>query len=96
MSYQKLKINSNCVGGRHHSGTISIEGEITKTGQKLLLANCPQCKNKSMVVGDNTIEVGGPGKCFKNIGKSFAVAGKKRLQLKSNFLEKLWRLQQKR
>ena len=33
---QKLKINSNCVGDRHYSGTNNIRGFITSKGTKML------------------------------------------------------------
>ena len=54
MSSQKLKFetNSYCVGGKHHSGTKNISGEITlnkKTGReiKLLVGQCSICNKKN-------------------------------------------------
>ena len=43
MSSEKFKTNSYCVGARHHSSTISIEGDITETGHKILIGECVQC-----------------------------------------------------
>ena len=83
MNSNKFKTNSYCVGGKHHSGTKTITGEIThnkKTGReiKLLVGKCMVCnKKKSMIVSDNTIEAEGLGSFFKNLGKISAKAGKK-------------------
>ena len=85
MSSQNLKFetNSYCVGGKHHSGTKNISGEITinkKTNKeiKLLVGKCMVCnRKKSMIVSDNTIKAEGLGSFFKNLGKISAKAGKK-------------------
>ena len=85
MSSQKLKFetNSYCVGGKHHSGTKNISGEITinkKTNKeiKLLVGKCMVCnRKKSMIVSDNTIKAEGLGSFFKNLGKIPAKAGEK-------------------
>ena len=85
MSSQKLKLetNSYCVGGKHHSGTKNISGEITinkKTNKeiKLLVGKCMVCnRKKSMIVSDNTIKAEGLGSFFKNLGKISSKAGKK-------------------
>ena len=77
MTSQKLKFetNSYCVGGKHHSETTNISGEITvnkKTGReiKLLVGKCVVCnRKKSMIVSDNTIKAEGLGSFFKNLGK---------------------------
>ena len=37
MSHKKFEPNGYCVGGRQWSATISIENEVTKTGQKYSL-----------------------------------------------------------
>ena len=34
MSHQKVETISHCFGGRHYSGTVSIQTDITKTGRK--------------------------------------------------------------
>ena len=52
MSFQKFKINSYCVGGRHDSSTSNITGDITinkKSGKevKLLVGQCSICKKKN-------------------------------------------------
>ena len=78
-----LKNDSYCVGGRHRSGTINIEGEITfnkKTGKeiKLLVGKCVVCnKRKSMIVSDSVIQAEGLGDFFKNLGKTSVKVGKK-------------------
>ena len=83
MNLQKFQSNSYCIGGKHHSGTKNITGDITsnkKTGKqiKLLVGQCLICdRKKSMIVSDNTIKAEGLGDFFKNLGKLSARAGKK-------------------
>ena len=83
MSFQKFKPNSYCVGGRHHSSTSNITGDITinkTTGKevKLLVGKCVICnRKKTMIVSDNVIQAEGLGDFFKNLGKISAKAGKK-------------------
>ena len=83
MNFQKFQSNSYCVGGKHHSGTKNITGDITvnkKTGKqiKLLVGQCLICdRKKLMIVSDNTIQAEGLGNFFKNLGKISAKAGKK-------------------
>ena len=83
MSFQKIKNDSDCVGGRHKSGTKYIVGEITfnkKSGKeiKLLVGKCVICdKRKSMIVSDNVIQAEGLGDFFKNLGKVSSKAAKK-------------------
>ena len=83
MNSQKFKTNSYCVGGKHHSGTENIAGEITtnkETGRevKLLVGYCVICnRKKSMIVSDNTIKAEGLGSFFKNLRKFSSKAGKK-------------------
>ena len=90
MSFQKFKCNSYCVGGRHHSSTTNITGNITihkKTGKevKLLIGRCSICnRKKSMVVSDNVIQAEGLGDFFKILGKVSSEAAKK---LASNALK---------
>ena len=90
MSFQKLKKDSNCVGGRHRSGTKKIVGEITsnkETGKenKLLVGKCVVWKKrKSMIVSDNTIQAKGLGDFFKELGK---VSGKAAKKLATNALK---------
>ena len=96
MSSQKLKFetNSYCVGGKHHSGTKNISGEITinkKTNKeiKLLVGKCMVCnRKKSRIVSDNTIKAEGLGSFFKNLGKISSKVGKK---LATNVLKNLGR-----
>ena len=74
MSSQSFKTNSYCVGGRHHSSTTNITGDISiieKTGKevKLLIGRCSISKRKaSMVVSDNVIRAEGLGDFFKDLG----------------------------
>ena len=78
MSFQKFKIDSYCVGGRHRSSTVKIYGDITSKGSKVLIGFCSKCKRKkSMTVSDNTIEAEGLGDFFKKLGKSSVKVGKK-------------------
>ena len=78
MSFQKFKTDTYCVGGRHRSATIKINGDITSKGSKVLIGYCSVCKRKkSMTVSDNTIKAEGLGSFFKNLGKISAKAGKK-------------------
>ena len=51
MSFQNIKSDSYCVGGRHRSATINIVGDITinkKIGKevKLLVGKCVICDRK--------------------------------------------------
>ena len=75
MSFQKLKNDSYCVGGRHRSGTKYIFGQITsnkKTGRKikLLVGKCVICdQRRSMIVSDNVIQAEGRSDFLKNLGK---------------------------
>ena len=78
MSYQMIKTNFYCVGGRHHSITVLVEGYVTEKGKDNLICTCGQRDTKkSMIVTDNTLAAGGLGKLFKNTGKSSAKVSKK-------------------
>ena len=83
MSFQKIKSDSYCVGGRHRSATKNIVGEITinkKTGKdvKLLVGNFVICdRKKAMIVSDNVIQAEGLGDFFKNLGKKALNVSKK-------------------
>ena len=53
MHSQKFKTNSYCIGGKHHSSTKDIVGQITinkKTGReiKLLVGKCVTCNRKKI------------------------------------------------
>ena len=97
MSFQKIKTNSYCVGGRHQSATKNIVGDITinkKTGKevKLLVGKCVVCdRKKTMIVSDNVIKAEGLGDFFKKLGKVSSKAAKKlasnALKNPSRFLE---------
>ena len=83
MSSQKIKSNSYCVGGRHHSSTTIFTGDITlnkKTGKevKLLIGRCSICnRKKSMIVIDNVIQAEALGYFFKNMGQKGLNVSKK-------------------
>ena len=50
----------------HYSAILAIEGNITKTDQKLSVGNCVLCNGmKSMIVSDNTMQAGRLGSFFK-------------------------------
>ena len=77
-NFNKFKTNSNCVGGRHYSGTNIIRGFITSKGTKMLKGNCVKCmRSKSMAVSDATIEAEGLKDFFKSVGKATVNFGKK-------------------
>ena len=83
MTFQKIKSDSYCVGGRHRSATKNIVGDISinkKTGKevKLLVGKCVICdRKKTVIVSDNVIQAEGLGSFFKNLGKLSSKAGKK-------------------
>ena len=61
------------MGGRHHCNTISFEGDITKTGQKVLLGKgVHRNRKKSMTeVSDKTIQSEVLRNLFKKVRKNF-------------------------
>ena len=70
MSFQKLKSNFFCVGGKHRSATTKISGRITSKVSRVLIGYCSICnRKKSMTVIDNTIQVEGLGDFFRNLCK---------------------------
>ena len=70
-NFIKFKNDSYCVAGRHYSGTINIQGVITKIGTKMFKASCTICRtNKSMTVSDATIEAEGLKDFFKSADKA--------------------------
>ena len=74
----KFKTNSNCVGGRHYSGTNNIRGVVSTKGTKMLKGDCVKCRrNKSMTVSDATIEAEGLKDFFKSVGEATVNFGKK-------------------
>ena len=81
MSFNKLKSNSYCVGGRHYSSTSNIYGDTTinkkNTTIKLLRGTCTICKrSKSIIVSDKTIQAEGLGKFFTQVGKAAKMLAK--------------------
>ena len=78
MSFSKFQNNSCCVGGRHYSQTLNINGDVTqnkKTGMpvKLLRGTCSFCKrNKSLIVSDQTIQAEGLSNFFRKAAKNTA------------------------
>ena len=78
----------HCVGGRHSSGTVIIDADITQTGRIILVGKCNNChRNESMAVIDNTIKAQGLGHLFKNIGKASAKQVKIGYECNEKFLE---------
>ena len=78
MSFQKLKSDRYCVGGRHRSSTKNIYGDITSKGSKVLIGYCSICNREIYItVSDNTIKAEGLSSFFKNLGKISAKAPKK-------------------
>ena len=74
----KFKNNSYCVGGRHYSGTINIQGLFTSKCTKMLKGNCVTCKtNYSMTVGHATVEAERLKDFFKSVGKDTVNFGNK-------------------
>ena len=73
MSFQKFKFISFCIGGRHHTSTTNIVGDITiskKFGKEIeiLTLRCSNCNRKiSMTVSDNVILREGLQNFFKNL-----------------------------
>ena len=78
--FNKFKIISYCVGGRHSSGTNHISEAITSKGTKMLRGSCTKCRRiKSMIVSDATMEAEGLKDFFKSVGKATVNFGKKLL-----------------
>ena len=71
MGYRKSRTDFLFLGVRHHSRTISIESDIGKMGQKILIGKVVQCnRKKSISLSDNTIHGEGFRKICKTIGKA--------------------------
>ena len=77
-SFNKIKTNSYCVGGRHYSGTNNIIRVASAKVSKMLKGNCVNCKTKKlMTVSDATIEAEGLKDFFKSVGRATDNFGKK-------------------
>ena len=67
--------------GHNRYATISSEGDLCKTSQKLLFGESVYCKRKkrkkSMIVSEATIKANALSEFFKNVGKAPAEGGKK-------------------
>ena len=48
MSFQKVKSDSYCVGGRQKSPTTKLYGDITKKRSKVLIGYCSICDSKNI------------------------------------------------
>ena len=58
MSFQQIKSDSYCIGGRHRSATKNNYVDITSEGSKVLIDYCSLCnREKSMTVSGNTIKI---------------------------------------
>ena len=83
MSHENFKTIGHCVGGSKQYATNSMEGDIIKTAQKLLIGSYVQCdRKKSMIVSDNTKQAEGLGKLFRNLRRSSVKAGKNLAMIK--------------
>ena len=69
--------SSSCAVGIQQSGTITIEHDITETGQKLSIGKCVLCEKKPMFVTDNIRDADGLGTFFKKLIGASAEASKK-------------------
>ena len=68
MSFQKIKSDSFCFGGRHRSATTKFYGDITSKVSKALIGYCSICnRKKSTGAGDNTLQAQGLGDFYKKI-----------------------------
>ena len=70
MSFQEKEIGGSCFRGRHNSATKNVYGDITSKGSKVLIGYCSRCnREKSMTVGDKTVQTEGFSNFFKNLNK---------------------------
>ena len=78
MSFQKIKNDSYCIGGRHRSSALKTYGDITRKGSKVFIGFCSKCqRKKSMTVSDNKIQAEGLVVFLKILGRFSAKAGTK-------------------
>ena len=47
MSYKIFETKPYCVGGRHHSSTLSTQTDVTKTVQQFCNVKCVHCRRKN-------------------------------------------------
>ena len=96
MSFQKIKTDSYCVGGRHKTATTKIYGDLTSKAGKVLIGYCSKCnRKKSMTVSDNTMKAEGLVVFCKNLGKKGLNVAKKMAKMYSKILAELLRSQQR-
>ena len=77
-SHEKTKTEYNCVGERYYLATLTIEGDITKTGRKTLIGKRAQFIMKnSLKVNDNTKQAESLDRIIKNLGKKVHQSGQK-------------------
>ena len=77
-NFNKFKINSYCVGGRHYCGTNNIRGVVTAKGTKMVKGFCAMCRrNNSKTVSDAAIETEGLKDFFKRVEKATVNFGNK-------------------
>ena len=78
MTFQNVKSDSNCVGGRHRFSTVKIFHYIISKVIKKLIGHSLVCNRKELMnVSENTIQAEGLTDFFKNLGKKFVKVGKK-------------------
>ena len=57
MSFQKIKKNSYCVGGRHRSATKNIYGDITSKVSEILIDISSYCNRKKSMTVSRIVEL---------------------------------------
>ena len=61
----KKKTPSFCPTGRHYKGTLCTEGDVTRTGRKMLIGKgVKRNRRKSRFVSDKALQVGALGELF--------------------------------
>ena len=69
MSFQKIKTDRHCVGGRQRSATTKHFADEIFTGYKIIVGHCSDSNRKKiMTVSGNTITAEVLGDLFKNLG----------------------------
>ena len=83
-------------GGRRHSSTNSLEGDLIKTGRKLLIAKHFECNTeKSRFVIDNRLQADERGNFFKAQESVLLKRVRNWLQMYSKTLQNHWKLEQR-
>ena len=95
MSFEKIKRNLYCVGGRHCSATTNIYGDTTFKGIKVLIGYCLSFNRKeSMVFSENTVLVDNLGDFVKSLGEKGLKVSKRMAKTVLKTQDEPWILQQ--